>query len=451
MHRIDEVRSQYRKAGKDGLLDAMGLFKRRRNSESDIEAKPTLNTEAVDGPSNPHAIHSQTDPSPSTTGFSSHSLLHGEHSATGPKRTATGMTSHSSAQTAIDFVPEHKPIEEEQQPETPSSPSEAEPTTKPSNFKRFKKKFFRPSPIPVGQQIRATLFPHWITINWLLLAVPVGIGLHFTKVNPLIIFIVNFLAIIPLAGILSFATEEIALRVGEVLGGLLNASFGNAVELIVGIIALAKKEIILVQTSLIGSMLSNLLLVMGMCFFFGGWRRTHQNFNTTVAQTAASLLALAVGSLIIPTAYTWGNDFNAAGSGLDEKLSRGTAIILLVVYAAYLYFQLKSHKDVFNEPSEKVEKRQKKRKHNTRRAIAHTGRAAGFQAGRNTEIQPEENPLPLPEDDEPEEPTLSFVGAIVALCIATAFVGICAEFLVDSINEVTCRYNVSEYFVGLSK
>lgn len=83
----------------------------------------------------------------------------------------------------------------------------------------------------------------------------------------------------------------------------MNASFGNAVELIVAIIALVKDEVTIVQTSLIGSMLSNLLLVMGMCFFFGGVNRIDQKFNEVVAQTAASLLALAVGSLIIPTAF----------------------------------------------------------------------------------------------------------------------------------------------------
>lgn len=81
-------------------------------------------------------------------------------------------------------------------------------------------------PKPIMQQIKIVLVPKWITVNWLLLAAPVGIGLHFTSVDPLIIFIVNFIAIIPLAGILSFATEEIAIYAGEVLGGLLNASFG---------------------------------------------------------------------------------------------------------------------------------------------------------------------------------------------------------------------------------
>lgn len=90
---------------------------------------------------------------------------------------------------------------------------------------------------------------------------------------------------------------------GETIGGLLNASFGNAVELIVAIIALVQGKTLIVQTSLIGSILSNLLLVLGMYFFFGGIPRIEQNFNVTVAQTAASMLALAVSSLIIPTAY----------------------------------------------------------------------------------------------------------------------------------------------------
>jgi Ca2+:H+ antiporter len=88
------------------------------------------------------------------------------------------------------------------------------------------KKLILDDPVPWQQQLRSTLFPRWLTINWLLLFAPIGIGLHFAKVNALAIFLVNFVAIVPLAAILSFATEEIALRVGEVLGGLLNASFG---------------------------------------------------------------------------------------------------------------------------------------------------------------------------------------------------------------------------------
>jgi Ca2+:H+ antiporter len=162
------------------------------------------------------------------------------------------------------------------------------------------------------------VFNSWI--NVLIIAAPVGIALHVVKANPIAIFVVNFIAIIPLAAMLSYATEEIALRTGETIGGLLNASFGNAVELIVAIIALVKKEVLIVQTSLIGSILSNLLLVMGMCFFFGGVNRIEQHFNVVVAQTAASLLALAVASLIIPTAFNQWSDGNKENTA---PLSRG--------------------------------------------------------------------------------------------------------------------------------
>lgn len=158
----------------------------------------------------------------------------------------------------------------------------------------------------VASQLRATILNSWI--NVLIIAAPVGIALYAIDADPVAVFVVNFIAIIPLAAMLSYATEEIALRTGETIGGLLNATFGNAVELIVAILALVKKEVTIVQTSLIGSMLSNLLLVMGMCFFFGGINRLEQHFNVTVAQTAASLLALAVGALIIPTAFeNWSN------------------------------------------------------------------------------------------------------------------------------------------------
>jgi Ca2+:H+ antiporter len=222
----------------------------------------------------------------------------------------------------------------------------------------------------------------------------------------------------------------------------------NAVELIVGIIALAHKEIIIVQTSLIGSMLSNLLLVLGMCFFFGGMNRLEQFFNTTVAQTAASLLALAVGALIIPTAYTWGpSGINVAKTNVDEKLSYGTAIIMLVVYASYLFFQLKSHKEMYNAPSQKVAKRKgaKKGEGDMKKALASMGGLVGATAGGHTQKDTKQISL----DDEAEEPVLTFWGAMITLLAATALVGLCAEYLVDSINAVTCTYNISEYFVGL--
>lgn len=141
--------------------------------------------------------------------------------------------------------------------------------------------------------------------NVLLVFVPVGIAVHIAKVNPTVVFVMNFLAIFPLAGLLSFATEEISIKVGQTLGGLLNASFGNAVEIIVGIIALVQNQIIIVQASLLGSMLSNLLLVLGMCFFIGGLRYKEQVFNTTVAQTASGnpKVQLAVSLLIYRSSF----------------------------------------------------------------------------------------------------------------------------------------------------
>jgi Ca2+:H+ antiporter len=221
----------------------------------------------------------------------------------------------------------------------------------------------------------------------------------------------------------------------------------NAVELIVGIIALVHKEIIIVQTSLIGSILSNLLLVLGMCFFFGGVNRLEQFFNITVAQTAASILALAVGSLLIPTAFTWGQGAADVSGNLDEQLSHGTAIILLLVYGAYLFFQLKSHREMYNAPSQKVEKRKgaKKGEGDALRALAHVGGIGGATAGGHANV---ENNVVVPEEEE-EEPTLSLIGALVTLAVATTLIGVCAEFLVDSITAVTCKYHVSEYFVGL--
>ncbi|KXG51077.1 Sodium/calcium exchanger membrane region [Penicillium griseofulvum] len=293
-----------------------------------------------------------------------------------------------------------------------------------------------------ASQLRATILNSWI--NVLLIAAPVGIALFAVKANPIAVFVVNFIAIIPLAAMLSFATEEIALRTSETIGGLLNASFGNAVELIVAIIALVHGKTLIVQTSLIGSILSNLLLVMGMSFLLGGIPRVEQNFNVTVAQTAASMLALAVSSLIIPTAYhRW--------SDLSEKdgtagLSRGTSVLLLIVYGCYLFFQLKSHAEVYNRPSEKVERRTAKvSEGDASRGIAQIGKMTAVPlVGQSPDHMQMED-----LDDETEEPQLSVMTAILTLIISTGFVAACAEFMVESIDALTATGNIGETFVGL--
>lgn len=190
-------------------------------------------------------------------------------------------------------------------------------------------------------------------INWMLVFVPVGIALGALEkakgddspVSPSVIFAINAVAIIPLAGLLSFATESVASKLGDTIGALMNVTFGNAVELIIFIIALVAKEIRIVQASLLGSILSNLLLILGMSFLFGGLRFREQLYNPTVGQMSACLLSLSVISLLLPTAFHF--SFNDASQTQADravvKLSRGTSVILLLVYVIYLLFQLKSH------------------------------------------------------------------------------------------------------------
>ena len=233
----------------------------------------------------------------------------------------------------------------------------------------------------------------------------------------------------------------------------------NAVELIVSVIALKQDKIVIVQTSLIGSVLSNLLLVLGMCFFLGGLRRPEQFFNHTVAQTACSLLALAVGSLIIPTCFDLfsSTDETSAPTDIVAALSRGTSIILLVVYAGYLYFQLHTHNGVFMETSKKVPARP--RKH----ALPHGAISKGFANAGGVVAGPGRAQLPdrppndelvnrnayEEADDEPEEPQIHIAVAWATLAISTAIIGLCAEFMVDSIDAIVAGGAVSEEFVGL--
>ncbi|RYP13422.1 hypothetical protein DL767_010780 [Monosporascus sp. MG133] len=163
---------------------------------------------------------------------------------------------------------------------------------------------------------KKVLLHSWINI--LLIFVPVGIAVALVpNMHAGVVFAMNAIAIIPLAGILSHATESVAHRLGDTLGALLNVSFGNAVELII-FIALVKNEIRIVQASLLGSILANLLLILGMAFFLGGLRYREQIYNSTVTQMSACLLSLSVISLVLPSRYQ-------------------------CLYIVYLMFQLKSH------------------------------------------------------------------------------------------------------------
>ncbi|KAK2594562.1 hypothetical protein QQS21_007734 [Conoideocrella luteorostrata] len=181
-------------------------------------------------------------------------------------------------------------------------------------------------------------------LNVLLIFVPIGIIVAgIGDINGGIVFAMNCIAVIPLAGLLSHATESVASKMGDSLGALLNVTFGNAVELIIFIIALVKNEIRIVQASLLGSILANLLLILGMGFFLGGLRFREQIYNSTVTQMSACLLSLSVISLVLPTAFHASFKDSARADEQSLKISRGTSVILLLVYIIYLLFQLKSH------------------------------------------------------------------------------------------------------------
>ncbi|KAI1425808.1 Sodium/calcium exchanger protein-domain-containing protein [Xylaria sp. FL1777] len=201
---------------------------------------------------------------------------------------------------------------------------------------------------------KKVLFHSWINLG--LVFVPIGIVVaNIPNSNPGATFGINAVAIIPLAALLSYATESVARKMGDTIGALLNVTFGNAVELIIFIfkrvlrllflqnIALVKGEIRVVQASLLGSILANLLLILGGAFFLGGLRFREQVYNSTVTQMSACLLSLSVISLVLPTAFHASFKDSALADVQSLKISRGTSVILLLIYVVYLMFQLKSH------------------------------------------------------------------------------------------------------------
>ncbi|CAH6721032.1 vacuolar calcium ion transporter [[Candida] jaroonii] len=263
-------------------------------------------------------------------------------------------------------------------------------------------------------------------VNYLLIFVPLGLIAGFFEWSSNSIFWINFLAIVPLASILAYATEELSEHVGQTIGGLLNATFGNAVELIVSIIALKDNQIRIVQASMLGSILSNLLLVLGCCFVAGGITRVQQTFNQTVAQTMSSLMALATSGLLIPAAFHSTlplpknkEGFPVPGSSDDLiiSLSRGVSIILLAVYILYLVFQLKTHKALFEEQQETNEQ-----------IITSLPEASSKPNG--------EEGLNIPE-------------SLIVLVVSTILVSFCADYLVGSIDDIVESSGLSKTFIGL--
>src|ERR1044071_502913 len=198
------------------------------------------------------------------------------------------------------------------------------------------------------------------SLDWLLVFVPIAIALRFipSLENPTALFIVSCLAIIPLAGWMGRATEHLAEHLGQGVGGLLNATFGNAAELIIALFALSKGLTGVVKASITGSIIGNILLVLGLSFIMGGVKFTKQMFNRTAASITATALTLAAISLVIPTVFhqTAATVPVAAGGWTPAKeqgLSLAIAVVLFLPYALMLFFSLVTHRDVFSADESK--------------------------------------------------------------------------------------------------
>jgi len=184
-------------------------------------------------------------------------------------------------------------------------------------------------------------------INALLIFIPIAVILEraWPEAHTWIFFTAA-VAIIPIARLIVEATEHIAARTGDAVGGLLNATFGNAPELIIAIVALKAGLFDMVRASLIGAILANLLLALGIAFLLGGLRYHNQEYNAGATRMYSSMMLIAVISLIVPSAF---NRFFAPDETIrqEQLLNMGMVIVLLLAYALYLVFMLKTHAEFF--------------------------------------------------------------------------------------------------------
>jgi Ca2+:H+ antiporter len=241
---------------------------------------------------------------------------------------------------------------------------------------------------------------------------PVAVALELAHADPVLVFSSAALAVVPCAAVMGEATEAIAAKTGPGIGGLLNVTFGNAPELIIAFFALLEGLQEVVKASLVGSVIGNVLLVLGAAMLVGGLPRDKQTFSRTAANAQSAMLLLALAALIFPALFQLihGGGLPAVGEervdfGSDlEKLSFGVAIILLVSYVAGLFFSLRTHRAVFNPYQEKAEE---------------------------------------------EAHQWSVRQAATYLAVSAVLVGLMAEILVGSISEASKDIGLSEFFVGL--
>jgi Ca2+:H+ antiporter len=241
---------------------------------------------------------------------------------------------------------------------------------------------------------------------------PVAVVLELAHAEPVLVFAAAALAVVPCAAVMGEATEAIAARTGPGIGGLLNVTFGNAPELIIAFFALIEGLQEVVKASIVGSIIGNILLVMGAAMVVGGIPREKQTFSRTAATAQSAMLLLALAALILPAAFQLIHGGSLPGVGDErvdfgsdvERLSFGVAIVLLLTYAAGLLFSLKTHRAVFN---------------------------------------------PFQEQEEEEAHHWSIRRAAIFLALSAVLVGVMAEILVGSISEASEEIGLSEFFVGV--
>jgi Ca2+:H+ antiporter len=184
------------------------------------------------------------------------------------------------------------------------------------------------------------------SINWLLAFIPVSVALEYAHVPEPLLFFSAALAIVPIARLIVVSTEQLSTRTGDAIGGLLNATFGNAPELIIALVALRAGFFDMVRASIIGAILANLMLATGVAFLLGGLRYHTQEYNASAARLYSSMMLISAVSLGVPSAFN--RFFSPEATIREEKLvNLGTAIVLLVAYGLYLVFLLKTHPEYF--------------------------------------------------------------------------------------------------------
>jgi Ca2+:H+ antiporter len=241
--------------------------------------------------------------------------------------------------------------------------------------------------------------------------IPIAVVLELTHASATVIFAASAIGIIPTAALMGRATEELAAKSGPGIGGILNVTFGNAPELIIALFALNEGLQEVVKASIIGSILGNVLLVLGAAMLFGGIGREKQTFSRTASGAQATMLMLAATAMVMPAIFELVEGKGLPDPGAEivdygstvEHLSLATAIVLIFSYLAGLLFSLKTHKALFNPPYE----------------------------------------------EEEDTWGWSVRSAVIALAVAGVLVGLMSEILVGSISEASESIGLSEFFIGV--